>query len=166
MFTKTAIAGISIYHVGKWLLDEPSSGPYLAELGMPPKAILSIAGVFEEWHGGSHEMAAEAAVAAEVRRVRAELNRLRSLAGDAPAEPAAVYEELVATVVPWIQQVAGPSASPLSRKRKTCWSGRSSRLLTRWSTRERTLGFIELDTPRTVTGRAQPKSWVLATASA
>ena len=54
----------------------------------PPasKAVVAIQALVSYWLGEQHELALEAIVAAEIKRVRGELNRLRLVAGDTPVD--------------------------------------------------------------------------------
>ena len=91
---------------------------------MAPKAVLGIRTVFATWLGESHEAAQEAAVAAEIMRIRTELNRYKAAAGDEPADDAIVYAELQTAILPvianyahiyWMTHGASPNPSVWAR---------------------------------------------------
>ena len=73
-------------------------------LGMAPpsKAVLAIQQLVSSWLGESHEAAQEAIVAAEIKRIRGELNRLRVDAGDTPVDQDVVLREIYDVIVPVI----------------------------------------------------------------
>ena len=79
---------------------------------MAPKAVLGIRMVFAAWLGEGHEAVKELAVAAEVMRVRKELNRYKAAAGDEPADNAIVFVELQTAILPVIANRMTHGASP------------------------------------------------------
>ena len=83
----------------------------------PPvtRAIQAIRGVLSGWFGES-ERTSEAAVAAEVRRLRAEFSALRQAAGDSPVHPDDVFQELRTMLVPAIWNYAHLFAVTHSRQ--------------------------------------------------
>ena len=69
---------------------------------MPPKAVTGIQATIASWLGEGHEAAAEPIVAAEIKRIRGELNRLRLEAGDAPVDQDRVLAEIHEVMLPLI----------------------------------------------------------------
>ena len=71
----------------------------------PTRAVQAIQSQLIDWLGAS-DRTGEAAVTAEVKRLRAELARLKVAAGDAPSDPAEVLAELRGLLVPWMRDIA------------------------------------------------------------
>ena len=72
----------------------------------PPalKAVVAIQALVSSWLGDQHELAQEAIVAAEIKRVRGELHRLRLDAGDTPVDQDAVLLEIIDVIVLLIRE--------------------------------------------------------------
>ena len=74
-----------------------------AEGSMPSKAVVTIQGLVASWLGEAHEAASEMAVTAELKRVRGELNKFRTEAGDAPLDQDRIRAEADEVIQPLVR---------------------------------------------------------------